>query len=347
MLGVAYVLLRKDDSATIAFKKVDVIEYGDTSINSKDFVKKVTGEIISYPEINVMKIGEQELIYKAKSGSTTNEISFTIRIKDTKLPKITLKQKEITIILGTDFDPNSIVASVVDEVDGALVYKNKKAKNAYRIMSKVDVTKEGSYPVKVMAIDKNGNTTNATCQVHVSKEGNPIETPPINTELQPTYIKGVLIVNKTYGLPRDFGATDPDAYAALQQLQAAALQAGYNIPTLSGYRPYDTQVRLYNDYVARDGKEAADRYSARPGYSEHQSGLCFDIGSIDNDYGSTPEGKWLQENCASYGYIIRYPNGKEAITGYMYEPWHVRYVGVDIAQEIMKKGSTLEEYLGV
>lgn len=117
------------------------------------------------------------------------------------------------------------------------------------------------------------------------------------------------------------------------------------MPLLSGYRSYDTQVSLYNDYVARDGQELADTYSARPGHSEHQSGLCFDVGNIDNDYGSTTAGQWLEKNCASYGFIIRFPQGKEAITGYQYEPWHIRYVGTDHATAIMNSGLCLAEYL--
>ena len=116
---------------------------------------------------------------------------------------------------------------------------------------------------------------------------------------------------------------------------------------ISGYRSYDYQAQLYNGYVARDGKEAADRYSAQPGKSEHQTGLAFDVGSIDNNYGETAAGRWLAAHCADYGFILRYPPGKEHITGYMYEPWHIRYVGASTARAIMSSGLTLEEYLGV
>lgn len=85
---------------------------------------------------------------------------------------------------------------------------------------------------------------------------------------------------------------DATAYAALLQLQAGAQEAGYSIPLISGYRSYDYQAQLYNGYVARDGKEATDRYSAQPGKSEHQSGLAFDVGSIDNNYGESDAGRW-------------------------------------------------------
>ena len=92
---------------------------------------------------------------------------------------------------------------------------------------------------------------------------------------------------------------------------------------------------------------AADTYSARAGHSEHQTGLAFDVGKIDDNYGNTKEGVWLKNNAHIYGFIIRYPKGKEHITGYKYEPWHIRYLGVDIATKVYNKGVTLEEYLGI
>ena len=99
--------------------------------------------------------------------------------------------------------------------------------------------------------------------------------------------------------------------------------------------------------MKRDGQEAADRYSARPGHSEHQSGLAFDLNDLSESFGRTKEGIWLRENCWKYGFIIRYPEDKESITGYMYEPWHVRYIGNDSAKAVYESGLCLEEYLGI
>ncbi|MBS7021349.1 MAG: M15 family metallopeptidase [Firmicutes bacterium] len=164
----------------------------------------------------------------------------------------------------------------------------------------------------------------------------------------PTYIKGILIVNKTYSLPADFASgNDPEALEALHQLQKDAEKAGHSIPLISGYRSHERQIELYNRYVARDGKDAADTYSARPGHSEHETGLTFDIGSVDDNYGETNAGIWLASHCHEYGFILRYPKGKEKITKYQYEPWHVRYVGKQAATEIYSKNLTLEEYLGI
>lgn len=135
---------------------------------------------------------------------------------------------------------------------------------------------------------------------------------------------------------------------------AAAKKQGFDFVAFSGYRSFDYQTTLYNNYVNRDGQAAADRYSARPGYSEHQTGLAFDIGErgkenlwLTEEFGETPAGQWLLTNAQDYGFILRFPKNKEDITGYMYESWHYRYVGVDIAKEIKKKDITLEEYLGV
>ncbi|MEG0469894.1 MAG: D-alanyl-D-alanine carboxypeptidase family protein [Longicatena sp.] len=342
ILGIAGYLLTKKDTSSITFIENDVIEYGDQNSSSKSLVEDTNATITSYPKINVMKIGKQTLTYVVKDGSSTKEITHEITIKDTKKPSVEFKEEEVSCLFDSEFNPVLNIQSIKDPVDGELQYHESSKKGSYQVTSNVNTSKEGSYTVEVTAIDKNGNKAKKSYKVTVKKG-----TQGTSQEIQPTYINGILIVNKKYGLPSSFGEMDSSAYAALQNLQKEAQEAGYDIPTLSGFRTYDTQVTLYNNYVARDGKEAADRYSARPGFSEHQSGLCFDIGAIDDNYGETPAGKWLEENCHKYGFIIRYPNGKENITGYMYEPWHVRYVGETVATTIMNKGITLEEYLGV
>ncbi len=163
-----------------------------------------------------------------------------------------------------------------------------------------------------------------------------------------TYVNGILIANKTYALSPDYNyGVDDTAYNALYELEDGAAADGYVIFLLSGFRDYETQEAIYNQYVANDGQANADRYSARPGHSEHQTGLAFDVNSLDESFGETPEGIWLAKNCYKYGFIIRYPKGKEHITGYMYEPWHIRYLGVDIATKVYNSGLTLEEYLGI
>lgn len=141
------------------------------------------------------------------------------------------------------------------------------------------------------------------------------------------------------------------AYDALVELFTAAKnEAEYDLFARSGYRSYSTQVSLYNSYVANHGQAAADTFSAKPGQSEHQTGLSMDITCesmnflLDDTFGQTDEGKWVAENAHRFGFIIRYPKGKEDITGYMYEPWHIRYLGVEMATDVYESGLTLEEY---
>lgn len=172
---------------------------------------------------------------------------------------------------------------------------------------------------------------------------------------EPTYVNGVLIVNKKNPLPADYDkGEDPVARAAFEKMATAAKAEGIELVAFSGYRSYEYQTTLYERYVAKDSKDAADRYSARPGYSEHQSGLAFDIGEkgredlwLTSAFGETKAGQWLVNNAHKYGFILRYPEGKEDITGFMYESWHFRYLEGDLATKVYEAGVTLEEYLGL
>lgn len=140
-----------------------------------------------------------------------------------------------------------------------------------------------------------------------------------------------------------------DAFHRLSE--AAKAEEGYEIVVTTAYRSYDFQNTLYTNYVAAHGQAEADTFSAQPGKSEHQTGLAADVSSpsvnyqLTKDYIHTDEGKWLNDNAHRFGFIIRFPDGKEDITGYMYEPWHIRYVGKTAAEEIYEQGITLEEYL--
>lgn len=143
------------------------------------------------------------------------------------------------------------------------------------------------------------------------------------------------------------------AARALDQLAVAAQAEGIVLSIASAYRSYDTQAGLYNGYVARDGQAAADRYSARPGYSEHQTGFAVDLDDgngclVDVCFADLPAGQWLAAHSWEYGFILRYPNGAEPITGYQFEPWHFRYVGIEVARAMHNSGvATLEEFFGL
>lgn len=163
-----------------------------------------------------------------------------------------------------------------------------------------------------------------------------------------TVIDGMIIANKTYALPSSYGnGLTPEAENAFYKMQSAAAKDGISLYIVSGFRSYSTQDYTYHYFVNDRGRAEADRVSARPGHSEHQTGLAMDINSTSFSFVGTPEAKWLAANCVKYGFIVRYPEGKEQITGYRYEPWHLRYLGIDKAKEIDDSGLTVEEFLGI
>ena len=205
---------------------------------------------------------------------------------------------------------------------------------------------------------------------------------PINYVSKPTFYQNVItvsnpdsmlvLVNKNYALSEDYEPSDlvlpnvlstdynqnqniylrKEAAMYLEQLfYAAQNEAGLTLLARSGYRSYQTQISLYDRYVSQNGTEKADTFSARAGHSEHQTGLAMDVTAdsvnrqLVTDFGLTPEGIWLKENAHRFGYIIRYLEGREDETGYQYEPWHIRYVGVEAATEIYENNWILEQYL--
>ena len=159
----------------------------------------------------------------------------------------------------------------------------------------------------------------------------------------------IIIVNKKHGLSKDYNpGENPTAKAAFVRLRDDMINQGLNVGrSYSGFRSYNYQKTLYDNYVSRDGQAAADRYSARPGYSEHQTGLVFDLtdksGNLLEDSRAS---QWLKDNAHNYGFIVRFQAGKEASTGYMPEAWHIRYVGKE-AKDIHDSGLSLEEYFGI
>lgn len=152
-------------------------------------------------------------------------------------------------------------------------------------------------------------------------------------------------------IAKDADMLRKEAATALEAMFKAADDVGMTLYIESGYRSYEHQVRTYESVKSAKGEEYADKYVALPGHSEHQTGLAMDITNIDHMddeheklLGTIPEGIWLADNAHLFGFILRYPEGKTDITGYNYEPWHFRYVGVEEATEIFSKGLTLDEY---
>ncbi|WP_240310757.1 M15 family metallopeptidase [Brochothrix thermosphacta] len=141
-----------------------------------------------------------------------------------------------------------------------------------------------------------------------------------------------------------------EAAQHLETMFAEAKKENIHLSGVSAFRSYETQIAIFDGYVQQDGKAAALTYSALPGTSEHQSGLAIDISNAAGEFAAeqgfetTAEGKWLAANSYKYGYILRFPDGKEAITGYEYESWHFRYIGVDLAKKVFDSNLTYEKY---
>lgn len=195
----------------------------------------------------------------------------------------------------------------------------------------------------------------------------------VNGVLQAPFndVNSVLVIaNKKHHLPDGYEPSDlrtlnvtegsgyylrDEAATALENMFAAALKDGVTLLPASAYRSQAYQEPLYNGYVQQYGKDEADTISSRPGYSDHQTGLAIDIADHDRatvftaDMENTPEGKWLYEHAHEYGFVLRYPKGKDAITGYTFEPWHYRYIGVQNATDIwnVSPDETIEEYYGI
>lgn len=193
---------------------------------------------------------------------------------------------------------------------------------------------------------------------------------PSRDEVNTTPDSIFCLVNKEYSLPSDYEPNDlvvPDvsfnidyesekrymreeAALALESLCQDALSEGLEIFAISGYRSYERQQEIYENNLKTRGTTHTNQYSAKPGYSEHQTGLVMDVScesegfDLQESFGETPEGIWLAQNCAKYGFVIRYPEGKENITGYAYEPWHIRYLGVELATYLTENNLTLDEY---
>jgi D-alanyl-D-alanine carboxypeptidase len=163
-----------------------------------------------------------------------------------------------------------------------------------------------------------------------------------------TYVGEILIANKQHSLPKTYGSgLLEETSAAFELMKKDAKTAGFNLNIISGFRSYEHQERTYAYWCNLYGEDYAKMISAKAGTSEHQTGLAIDINSLQTSYGDTAEGKWLAANCHKYGFIIRYPKDKTAITGYNYEPWHLRYLGTQIAAQVYKSGLCLEEYVGI
>lgn len=323
----APILTLKGEDVVVLGINEEYIESGFEVVDNVDL--NLDDKVVVTSNLDSSKIGEYKIKYSVSDNSKNETIKERIiKVIDNIAPVISLKgSKNITVKLNESYSEDGYTAT--DNLDGDLTDKVQVSKN-------IDYSKVGTYYINYSVSDSSLNQVTETRVVNVIEQ------------VEITYIKGILLVNKKYHLPYNYNpGVNGEAYSALTRLQHDASSNGYSLPLLSGFRSYETQKYLFNSYVKKDGVEKASTYSARPGESEHQTGLAFDVGMISDNFGNTSSGIWLRDNAHKYGFIIRYLKGKENITGYKYEPWHIRYVGENVATEIYNMGVTLEEYLGV
>ncbi len=363
------------------------VEVNTELLNTAGIINTLNCEVLTEEEkVDTSVLGETLVTIKVKDlNNEEKEYSYKVNVVDTTAPVITYKEK-LTVTEGNKIDllknvsvkDNSgekIKASVEGKYDTNKVgtYKLQYvAKDSSGNETKKDfslVVKEKPVVVekKEDNTQNNNTNTNSTSNTGSTAKAGKGTDPSLNgTKTSKgytitvkngiTYIDGVLIANKTYALPSDHnpGGLTSQTNSAAQEMFNAAKAAGYNMWAQSKFRSYSTQNKLYNNYVKNRGKSAADTFSARPGHSEHQTGLAFDVCAtgkpcINSGFDNTAEAKWLAANAYKYGFILRYPKGKESITGYKYESWHFRYVGKDLATKLYNGGNwiTLEEHFGI
>lgn len=356
LLGVFIYFATSSDIFT--YKDKITIEVGEDIPTIKDYlyknndkIKDITWKDIDNSDSKIYKVGTYIGTFTYKG----EEKEVKLIVKDTKSPEIN-GVKDIEVLAFTT-KPDLLSEITADD--------NSKEEIKVEVKGEYNIEIPGEYNLSYVAKDSSGNEIikefkvivkeNENVKISKTSKGNTIK-----NYYGITYIDDVIVVNKTYSLPSNFAPNNLvtiNGYIkvvdyvknAFNELKSDASSIGLNIYASSGYRSYSDQKYIYNNYVKMDGQEKADTYSARAGYSEHQTGLAIDVNTIDMTFDNTEESIWLKENCYRYGFIIRYPKNKDSITGYMYEPWHIRYVGKELAKKLYNDGQwiTLEEYYGI
>lgn len=353
----------KEIKKEVTYKEKITIKIGEEVPSLEDYITSDYDESCTIEWTNI-DLEDNKIytagIYEGKLKIVDRDVTVNLEVIDDVAPTIE-NVKDITITVGDK----------IDLLKGITVTDNSKDEMDISISeeSTYDINKVGTYNIEVIAKDNSNNISKKVFKLIVKEKVIPQEqvkdipnVPDIDLSGTTTkgyqinridgiyYVNGILIANKTYALPSTYnpGGLRSEFMTAFNKMKEAAKNDGVTITIISGYRSYSYQKALYDGYVKTYGKAMTDTFSARPGNSEHQSGLAADLNRIDDNFGNTKEGKWLDLNASKYGFILRYPKGKQSITGYKYEPWHFRYIG-DEAANLYQNGewTTLEEYLGI
>ena len=319
----------------------------------------------------------KQLNYSNESIKLIKENDLTIEKYSKTLDKIIKTEyfdiDKYTILLDIEYKNNENFLENVNKLI-ELGYNANEINTIYNKVDNIDLILNNDYKENILEILNNSYFKKDNLERYLKYDGNNTVL-DVNMYLDYEFyehdiniekVDNLVIVNKYYKLDKDYKPElvsvsskysidekqllTKDANIAFEEMCEAAKKDGIYIYSGSSYRSYDYQSLLYNDRVKTDGLEYANQTAAKAGYSEHQTGLAIDITNkkwrnyIEDDF---IEYEWLIENSYKYGYILRYPEGKEHITGYAYEPWHFRYITVEVATELKEKNITYEEYIGM
>lgn len=354
ILGISGYLFYNSKKLKVNLVSDRVVNINDEVYNT-DYIKSVkNGTIVSDKQlVDTSIVGKKKIVLKIKNYfNKIEKYTYDVDIVDREEPSIDYSDR-LSTTEGIE----------IDLLDGVKASDNSNEEIDVTVEGEYDFNNVGEYELYYVAKDSSGNTTKEKFILEVIKKKEVAQNISVDrtfttskgfkgyTKNGITYIDGVLIVNKTYSIPSTYfpGDITSETRSNMNRMFADASSIGLNIYLSSGFRSYNTQKIIYNNYVSRDGKEMADTYSARPGHSEHQTGLAFDVNQINDTFIGTPEANWLSDNAWKYGFILRYPKGKTNETGYKYESWHFRYVGLELAKKLYNDGAwiTLENYFGI
>ena len=355
-----------------------ILEYQDNvevnlndEVYNTDYITKLeNGVILTEKEkIDTSSLGVIEIKVLIKDNNNKErEYKYHINVVDKEDPVITFKS-ELSTQVGTKIDLLKDVSAT----------DNSGEEITVEVEGEYDFDKEGEYKLNYVAKDSSGNVKKEEFTLKVTKkqEVQPTPVPVSDKEFTTsnghkgvvkngiTYIDGYMIVNKTYSVPKNMYPEDVVICGGNQKLNrttceaakemiAAAAKDGVSLHVQSGYRSYDTQNGMWTRRKNQQGQAFADSGTARAGYSEHHTGLGFDMCGpegtcITSEYYKEKSAKWMNANAYKFGLILRYPNGKTDETGYKYESWHFRYVGKELAEKLYNNGDwiTLENYFGI
>lgn len=314
----------------------------NTQVYIKDFVSSEYKIINLDEQIDTSSLGEKSISAKVLNKNKKEKLyEFNIKVIDTIEPIIEFNK---TIEIKEN--------EKIDLLKDVVVTDNSNEIITATVEGDYDISKAGNYKLYYVAVDSSNNIKKEEFNLKVLDDNITITSKGYKlVNNNGVYsIDGIVIVNKTYSLPSNYGNGLTSVFTSnYNKMKSAAANDGIILNIVSGFRSYSTQVGTYNYWVSRYGKSDADTISARAGHSEHQLGLAVDINSLSQSFKNTAEGKWLNNNAYKYGFILRFPEGKSSETGYNFEPWHYRYVGTTLSEKLYNNGNwiTIENYYGI